>query len=59
MLFAGLGWLTFLWQSFALSLSPYIFLPGIIGEGMLTFWLLVFAVNEQQWKEQAAASGEH
>jgi hypothetical protein len=53
MLFASLGWLTFLWQSFALSLAPYIFLPGIIGEGMLTIWLLVFGVNEQRWKEQA------
>ena len=32
MAFAGLGWLTFLSPSFALSLSPYIFLPGIIGK---------------------------
>jgi hypothetical protein len=53
MLFASLGWLTFLWRSFAFSLAPYIFLPGIIGEGMLTIWLLVFGVNEQRWKEQA------
>ena len=52
MLFAGLGWLTFTWQAFAISLSPYNFLPGIIGEGMLTLWLLVFGVNEQRWKEQ-------
>jgi intracellular septation protein A len=53
MLFAGLGWLTFLWQAFALSIAPYIFLPGIIGEGMLTLWLLVFGVDEGRWKEQA------
>jgi hypothetical protein len=57
MLFAGLGWLTFLWQSFALSLSPYIFLPGVIGEGLLTLWLLVMGVNEERWKEQARATG--
>jgi len=54
MAFAGLGWLTFLSPSFALSLAPYIFLPGIIGEGALTLWLVVFGVNEQRWKEQLA-----
>jgi hypothetical protein len=53
MLFAGLGWLTFLRPAFAISLSPYVFLPGIIGEGMLTLWLLIFGVNEARWKEQA------
>jgi Domain of unknown function (DUF4386) len=58
MLFAGVGWLTFLWQSFAISLAPYIFFPGIIGEGALTLWLLVFGVNEQRWKEQASATSE-
>lgn len=54
MALAGLGWLTFLSQSFALSLSPYIFLPGIIGEGALTLWLVVFGVNEERWKAQLA-----
>lgn len=54
MAFAGLGWLTFLWPSFALSLAPYIFLPGIIGEGALTLWLIVFGVNEERWQEQRA-----
>ena len=32
MAFAGLGWLMFLSPRFAISLAPYIFLPGIIGE---------------------------
>jgi len=50
---AGLGWLTFLWPTLASSLSPYIFFPGIIGEGALTLWLLLFGVNEQRWHEQA------
>jgi Domain of unknown function (DUF4386) len=53
MMFAGLGWLIFLSPSFAISLSPYVFLPGIIGEGALTFWLLVRGVNEERWREQA------
>jgi len=54
MLFAGFGWLTFLWASLANTLSPYNFLPGIIGEGALTLWLLIMGVNEQAWKEQAS-----
>jgi hypothetical protein len=54
MAFAGLGWLTFLSPPFANLLSPYIFAPGILGEGALTLWLLVIGVNEQRWKEQAA-----
>jgi hypothetical protein len=54
MAFAGVGWLTFLSSSFALSLRPYIFLPGIIGEGALTLWLVVFGVNDERWKQQLA-----
>jgi len=51
MVFAGLGWFTFVKPSFAQSLAPYVFLPGIIGEGMLTLWLVLFGVNEQRWKD--------
>ena len=47
MMFAGLGWLTFISQSFAISLAPYIFIPGVIGEGALTLWLVVFGVNDE------------
>jgi hypothetical protein len=56
MMFAGLGWLTFFSPALAKNLSPYNFLPGVIGEGSLTFWLLVTGVNEARWKEQASAS---
>ena len=55
MAFAGLGWLTFLSPPLAKHLSPYIFTPGIIGEGALTLWLLGVGVDEQRWKEQASA----
>jgi hypothetical protein len=53
MAFAGLGWLTFLSPPLANHLSPYIFAPGILGEGALTLWLLVAGVNVQRWEEQA------
>jgi hypothetical protein len=54
MAFAGLGWLTFLSPALARSLSPYNFAPGLIGEGVLTVWLLAVGVNAQRWTEQAS-----
>jgi len=51
MMLAGLGWLTFLWPPLAHQLSPYVFFPGIFGEGALTVWLLVAGVNAQRWNE--------
>ncbi len=51
MVFAGLGWLTFLSPPVANHLLPCILLPGIIGEGSLTLWLLVMGVNTQRWNE--------
>jgi hypothetical protein len=53
MAIGGLSWLTFASPSLAKYLSPYNFAPGILAEGLLTLWLLVFGVNEQRWKEQA------
>ena len=41
MAFGGLGWLTFAVPDLARSLAPYNFAPGIIGETLLTVWLLV------------------
>lgn len=49
MVFAGLGWLTFMSPPLARDMFPYTFLPGIIGEGVLTFWLLLFGVDEGKW----------
>ena len=40
MAFAGLGWLTFASPGLAHMLNPYNFAPGMIGEGVLTIWLL-------------------
>jgi Domain of unknown function (DUF4386) len=54
MLLAGLGWLTFLVPPFATSLYPAILLPGLIGEGALTVWLLAAGVNEERWIAQTA-----
>ena len=56
MVLAGLSWLTFLSPQLAKSLSPFNFLPGIVGEGALTLWLLVKGVDTEQWKKQASGS---
>jgi uncharacterized protein DUF4386 len=53
MAIAGLGWLTFASPSLGRSLAPMNMLPGVIGEGALTLWLLVKGVNAERWKEQA------
>lgn len=53
MIIAGLGWLTFLVPPFAQSLQPWILLPGLIGEGTLTLWLLIVGVNEARWNAQS------
>jgi Domain of unknown function (DUF4386) len=52
MAFAGLGWLTILSASVASLLHPYNLIPGLIGEGALTVWLLAVGLNDQRWKAQ-------
>jgi hypothetical protein len=52
MAFAGCGWLTFLSLQLANRLYPYNLIPGCIGEGSLTVWLLIKGVNIQRWNEQ-------
>jgi hypothetical protein len=56
MAIGGLGWLTFMSPTLTHSLYPYNLAPGIIGEGVLTLWLLVVGLNEQRWKEQEVAA---
>lgn len=57
MAFGGLSWLTFLSPGLAFDLSPYNLAPGILGEGVLTVWLLVFGVDPERWNQQANAAG--
>ena len=52
MVFAGFGSLTFLSPPLANHPSRYNFVPGLIGEGALTSWLLVVGLGDQRWKEQ-------
>ncbi|MFT3727426.1 MAG: DUF4386 domain-containing protein [Terricaulis sp.] len=34
---------------------PWILLPGLLGEGGLTLWLLIFGINAEKWQARAAA----
>jgi hypothetical protein len=53
MIVAGLAYLLFLWPTLADRLFfPYIVVPGVLGEGSLTLWLLLMGVHNQRWREQ-------
>jgi len=55
MMLGGFGWLTFLSPPLANSLWPYVAVPGIVGEGALTLWLLLRGVDIRKWSEKADA----
>ena len=56
-MFAGLGWLTFLAPPLANTLSTYIEVLGVLAEGALMLWLLVMGVNAERWNERSRAAG--
>ena len=50
MMIGGLGWLTFLSPTLAGHLKPWNMLPGVLGETVLTVWLLAKGVNTERWR---------
>jgi hypothetical protein len=49
----GVGWATYLVTPFASSIFPVIALASGLAELPLMFWLVVFGLNAERWKEQA------
>ncbi len=48
----------FLSPPLASHLFPYILWPGILAEAMMMLWLLVVGVNQEKWRELAAATAD-
>jgi hypothetical protein len=54
---SGVGWLTFLSPTLGSGLFDYIAVFALLGSAATLFWLFVFGVNEQRWREQAGETG--
>jgi hypothetical protein len=60
MMGAGSAYLLFLWPPFGQRVFfPYIVVPGVLGEGLLTLWLLIMGVNASQWAKQGEHTASH
>jgi hypothetical protein len=59
MAIGGIGWLTFgISNLLSLPLGnnlPAFVLPGLLGEGALTVWLLIFGVDMPKWESMQTA----
>jgi hypothetical protein len=59
LIIAGLTYQLFLSPQFAAGLFSHVVMPaGMLGEGSLILWLLIFGVNSQRWKQQAGIALE-
>jgi len=50
---AGLGWLAFLYPPLGYRVFMIIAPLGLLSALVKIFWLLVFGVNEEKWRECA------
>lgn len=50
---AGLGWLTYIHPPLTKRLGALAMVPGMVGEGVLTFWLLAKGVDPERWRAQS------
>ena len=56
MALAGLTYVNFVYPWLVHVAFPYILIPGGVGEGLLTLWLLAAAVDGRRWAENAGAA---
>jgi len=56
MALAGLTYVNFVYPWLVHVAFPYILIPGGVGEGLLTLWLLAAAVDSRRWAENAVAA---
>jgi hypothetical protein len=55
---AGLCWLTFLYPPLGYRAFMIIAPIGLLSAVVKIFWLLVFGVNEEKWRQQASEAGQ-
>ena len=53
---SGLGWLTYFYPPLGSRLFVILVLIALLQSAAMIFWLLVFGVNEDRWKERARTS---
>ncbi len=51
LMFAGVGWLTFISTPLIKVLTPYNMFPGMLGEGAFIVWLLVKGIDVKSWED--------
>lgn len=56
---AGLAYVTFVSPSFVHHFYPYILIPGALGEGVLTLWLLIRGIDSERWPTLAHVCAEN
>lgn len=54
---AGLTYVNFIYPWLVHAAFPYILIPGVLGEGLLTLWLIVPGLNSDRWARQAGRLG--
>jgi uncharacterized protein DUF4386 len=54
----GVGWLSFLYPPLGSRLFLYVAVLALFGAAAMIFWLLVFGVNVERWREQARVTVE-
>lgn len=54
---AGLTYVNFIYPWLVHAAFPYLLIPGVLGEGLLTLWLIVPGLNSDRWARQAGRLG--
>ncbi|MGC9991627.1 MAG: DUF4386 domain-containing protein [Candidatus Cybelea sp.] len=52
MALSGLAWLTVLSPDLLKHITMFVEIIGVLAEGSLMLWLLIFGINVQRWNEQ-------
>ncbi|HJS92079.1 MAG TPA: DUF4386 domain-containing protein [Steroidobacteraceae bacterium] len=57
MIIAGITYVNFIYPWLVHDAFPYILIPGVVAEGLLTLWLLAGAFDSARWAQQRLRRG--